>query len=710
MKFWKFIKLNEIFKMKKLSLFLLIILTSTLLYAQDNPLLNPYQTPFNVPPFDRIKTEHFLPAFKEAIKQQEIEIEKIVNNAAIPTFSNTIEALENSDILLSEVAGVFYNMLSANTSKELQEVAQEVAPLLSQHNDNILLNKKLFERIKYVYDRRTELKLSTEKMTLLEETYKRFIRGGAGLDEAKQNRLREINERLSVLSLKFGNNLLAETNNFKLIIENEEDLSGLPSNIISAAYETAQKNGLEGKWVFTLHNPSIIPFLQYSDKRDLREKILTAYMNRGNNNNEYDNKEIITEIVNLRIERANLLGYKSHADFQLEESMAKNPENVFKLLDQLWTPSIKTATKEAEELQKLIDKENGNFKLQPWDWRYYTEKLRKEKYNIDEELLKPYFELNSVKEGVFKLANILFGLTFKERKDIPKYNEEVQTYEVLDADGSHICIYYLDFHPRSNKRGGAWMSNYREQYIYKGKKVDPIICNVFNFTRPTKETPALLTLDEVETLFHEFGHALHGMLSKCEYKSISGTNVPRDFVELPSQIMENWALEPEVLAFYAKHYQTGEQIPNELLKKLDESSKFNQGFITTEYLAACYLDMAYHTLTNKLSEDILTFEKNAMEKIGLIPEILPRYRTTYFNHIFNSGYSAGYYSYIWSQVLDADAFEKFKEDGIFNKNTAESFRKNILEKGGTEDAMTLYIRFRGKEPDIKPLLKRRGLE
>lgn len=696
--------------MKKLSLFLLIVLISSLLKAQDNPLLNPYETPFNVPPFDRIKTEHFLPAFKEAIRQQEIEIEKIVNNAAIPTFSNTIEALENSDILLSEVASVFYNMLSANTSKELQEVAQEVAPLLSQHNDNILLNKKLFERIKYVYDRRAELKLSTEKMTLLEETYKRFIRGGAGLDEEKQKRLREINERLSVLSLKFGNNLLAETNNFKLIIENEEDLSGLPPNIVSAAFETAQKNGLEGKWVFTLHNPSIIPFLQYSDKRDLREKILNAYMNRGNNNNEYDNKEIITEIVNLRIERANLLGYKSHADFQLEESMAKNPGNVFKLLDQLWTPSIKTATKEAEELQKLIDKENGNFKLQLWDWRYYTEKLRKEKYNIDEELLKPYFELNSVKEGVFKLANILFGLTFKERKDIPKYNDEVQTYEVLDADGSHICIYYLDFHPRSNKRGGAWMSNYREQYIYKGKKVDPIICNVFNFTRPTKDTPALLTLDEVETLFHEFGHALHGMLSKCEYKSISGTNVPRDFVELPSQIMENWALEPEVLAFYAKHYQTGEKISSELLKKLDESSKFNQGFITTEYLAACYLDMAYHTLTNKLFEDILIFEKNAMEKIGLIPEILPRYRTTYFNHIFNSGYSAGYYSYIWSQVLDADAFEKFKEDGIFNKNTAESFRKNILEKGGTEDAMTLYIRFRGKEPDIKPLLKRKGLE
>ncbi|MCX7833773.1 MAG: M3 family metallopeptidase [Ignavibacteria bacterium] len=696
--------------MKKLTLFVLAIFTCISIHAQDNPLLSPYETPFNVPPFNRIKTEHFLPAFKEAIKQQEVEIDKIINNAAIPTFSNTIEALENSDILLTEVASVFYNMLSANTSKELQEVAQEIAPLLSQHNDNILLNKKLFERIKYVYDRKAELKLSTEKMTLLEETYKRFIRGGAGLAEDKQKRLREINERLSVLSLKFGNNLLAETNNFKLIIENEEDLAGLPPNVISAASEAAQKNGLDGKWLFTLHNPSIIPFLQYSDKRELREKILKAYMNRGNNNNENDNKNIIVEIVNLRIERANILGYKSHADFQLTETMAKTPENVFKLLDQLWIPSIKTAKKEAEELQNLINRENANFKLQPWDWRYYTEKLRKEKYNIDEESLKPYFELNSVKEGVFKLANLLFGLTFKLRTDIPKYNEEVQTYEVLDEDGSHICIYYLDFHPRPNKRGGAWMSNYREQYVYKGKNVNPIICNVFNFTRPTKDAPALLTLDEVETLFHEFGHALHGMLSKCEYKSISGTNVPRDFVELPSQIMENWALEPEVLAFYAKHYQTGELISQELLKKLDESSKFNQGFITTEYLAACYLDMAYHTLTSELYEDVLTFEKNAMDRIGLIPEILPRYRTTYFNHIFNSGYSAGYYSYIWSQVLDADAYEKFKEEGIFNKNTANSFRKNILEKGGTEDAMTLYIKFRGKEPDIKPLLKRKGLE
>jgi len=696
--------------MKKLILTALILICNTLLLGQDNPLLSPYETPFNVPPFNRIKTEHFLPAFKEAILQQEKEIEKIVSNSAIPTFSNTIEALENSDILLSEIAAVFYNMLSANTSKELQELAQEIAPLISQHNDKILQNKKLFERIKYVYDRRSELNLPTEKKTLLEETYKRFIRGGAGLDEEKQKRLREINERLSILSLKFGSNLLAETNNFKLIIENKEDLAGLPENVIASAYETAQKNGFEGKWMFTLHNPSIMPFLQYADKRELREKILTAYMNRGNNNNEYDNKEIVAEIIKLRIEKANLLGYNTHSEFRLEETMAKAPENVYKLLDQLWIPSIKTAQKEAEDLQKLIDKENGNFKLQPWDWRYYTEKLRKEKYNLDEEQLKPYFELNRVKEGVFKVANILFGLTFKLRTDIPKYNEEVQTYEVLDSDGSHICIYYLDFHPRSNKRGGAWMSNYREQYIYKGKNITPIITNVFNFTRPTKDMPALLTFDEVETMFHEFGHALHGMLSKCQYKSISGTNVSLDFVELPSQIMENWATEPAVLEFYAKHYQTGEKIPDELLKKLEESSKFNQGFITTEYLAACYLDMAYHTLTNELTEDILTFERNTMNKIGLINEILPRYRTTYFNHIFNSGYSSGYYSYIWSQVLDADAFEKFREDGIFNKTTAESFRKNILEKGGSEDPMVLYIRFRGKEPDIKPLLKRKGME
>jgi len=678
--------------------------------GQNNPLLESYNTIYNVPPFDKIKVEHFLPAFKEGMRQQEETIRKIIENTESPTFENTIEALEYSDHLISEIGGVYYNMLSANTSKELQDISREIAPMISRHNDNITLNDKLFAKIKYVYDNRETYKLDTEQSKLLEHYYKIFIRSGADLDDNKKTRLKEINEKISVLRLKFGENLLAETNAYKLTIEDKKDLSGLPQNLIDAAAETAKKSGQEGKWIFTLHNPSIMPFLQYSDKRDLRENIWRAYTNRGNNNNNNDNKDIITEIVNLRIEKAKLLGYKTHADFILEENMAKNPKNVYNLLDKLWEPSIKMARKESFDLQSMIEKENGTFKLHPWDWRYYTEKVRKEKYDIDEESLKPYFELENVKNGIFKLANKLYGITFTRRDDIPKYHDDVQVYEVKDEDGTYLGIYYLDFFPRPSKRGGAWMNNYRDQYYYDGKTVNPIITNVFNFTKPTSTTPALLTYDEVETFFHEFGHFLHGMLSKCKYKSIAGTNVARDFVELPSQIMENWASEPEVMELYAKHYKTGELIPPELTAKMKNSSKFNNGFGTTEYLAACYLDMSYHALSDNLNLDVTTFEDNAMNNIGLIPEIISRYKSTYFNHIFNSGYSAGYYSYIWSQVLDADAFEEFKENGIFDKKTAESFRKNILEKGNTEDPMVLYVRFRGSEPGITPLLKRKGMD
>jgi len=698
--------------MKKILIILsFLIFTQMNLISQTNPLLTEYNTPFNVPPFDLIKNEHFLPAFREGIKQQAKIIESIANNPESPTFENTIEALEYSDYLITEVQSVFNNLLSANTNPELQKIATEIAPEISANDDNILLNEKLFARIKIVYENRNILS-NPEQIRLLDKTYEKFVRGGANLDDLKKKRLREINKDLSVLRLKFGENLLAETNGFKLIIEDKKDLSGLPESVINGAYDAGKKNNMEGKWVFTLQNPSLIPFLQYADNRNLREKIWRKYISRGNNNNEFDNKEVILKTVNLKLEKAKLLGFKTTADFILDENMAKKSENVFEFLNKLWKPSLDVAKKEAEELQKLIEKDGDKFKLQPWDWRYYSEKLKKEKYNIEEEMLKPYFELENVKKGVFYLANRLYGLTFKKLDDMPKYNEEVQVYEVLDGDGSHIGIYYADFHPRAGKRGGAWMNNYRDQYISKdGKKVYPIITNVCNFSRPAGDSPALLTFDEVETFFHEFGHALHGFLSKCTYKSLAGTNVARDFVELPSQINENWLDEPEMLEVYARHYKTGEVIPKDLIEKLENSSKYGQGFATTEYLAASILDMEYHSLTEEMKISPIEFEKNILEeKYGLIPEIISRYKGTYFNHIFNSSYTAGYYSYIWAEVLDADAFELFKQKGIFDKATAESFRKNILEKGNTDDPMVLYKRFRGAEPSIEPLLKKRGLK
>ncbi len=690
------------------SFFMLLQVNS---YSQTNPLLTEYNTPFNVPPFDRIENKHFIPSLREGMKKQNDIIETIVNNPEAPTFENTILAYEYSDNLLTEVRNVFGNMQSANTSPELQKIASEIAPELSAHSDNILLNDKLFARIKAVYETKNRL-TDIEQIKLLEDTYKRFVRGGANLDDAKKTRLKEINKELSLLRLKFGENLLNETNGFKLIIEDKKDLSGLPESIINAAYETGKKNNMEGKWVFTLQNPSLIPFLQYADNRELREKIWRAYSSRGNNNNENDNKEVITKIVNLKLERAKLMGFNTTADFILDECMAKNPESVFDFLNKLWKPSLNAAKQEAEELQKLIDKENGKFRLQPWDWRYYAEKLKKEKYDFDEETMKPYFELENVRKGIFHLANKLYGLNFKKLDNMPKYNEEVQVFEVLDGDGSHIGIYYQDLHPRAGKRGGAWMSNYRDQYMTKdGKNVSPVIVNVCNFSRPAGDIPALLTFDEVETLFHEFGHALHGFLSKCKYRSLSGTSVARDFVELPSQINENWLDEPEMLEVYAKHYKTGEVIPKDLIEKLEKSSKYGQGFATTEYLAASLLDMEFHTLTEDLKISPMEFEKKILdEKYGLIPEIISRYKTTYFNHIFNSGYTAGYYSYIWAEVLDADAYALFKQKGIFDKETAESFRKNILEKGGTEDPMVLYKKFRGAEPSIEPLLIKRGLK
>lgn len=681
----------------------------------DNPFFRAYDTPFGVPPFDKIKPEHFEPALDEGMKQQAAEIARITAQTAKPTFANTIEALEATGDLLSRTSTVFSNLNGANTNETLQKIAQQVAPKLSKHGDDISLNPALFARVKAVYDQRNSLKLNSEQLKLLEKTYKNFVRSGAALPADKQERLRKINAELSVLTLKFGQNILAENNAYTLVIDKKEDLSGLPATLVSAAAEEAKKRklpnvGPEGKWVFTLQNPSVMPFLQYADNRTLREQIFKAYLERGNHNDERDNKENLAKIVALRAERAQLLGYANHAAYVLEESMAKTPAKAYDLLNQLWNATVPVTRQEAAELQALMKREGSNETLQGWDWRYYAEKLRKEKYALDEQELRPYFPLEGVRDGIFMLTNRLYGLTFERRPEVPGYHEEVTAWEVKEADGRHVGIMYMDFHPRASKRGGAWMTSYRRQEVDNGKKITPVVAIVCNFSRPAAGEPALLSLDEVNTFFHEFGHALHGLLSNVKYRSQSGTAVPRDFVELPSQIMENWAVEPAMLKLYAKHYKTGQVIPDALVEKIKTSSLFNQGFETSEYLAASLLDMAYHTLKPEESpKNVLEFEKTAMSKIGLIPQIPPRYRSTYFQHIFSGGYSAGYYSYIWSAVLDADAFEVFKEKGLFDPKSAQSFRKNVLERGGTEEPMTLYRRFRGAEPDIKPLLKRRGL-
>jgi peptidyl-dipeptidase Dcp len=676
----------------------------------ENPFFKPYGTPFETPPFNQIKTEHYLPAFEEGVKQQKAEIEAIITNSAEPTFENTIEALEKSGKLLTKVSGVFYNLTSAHTNDDLQALSKTITPMLTKHNDEINLNPELFEKIKKLYEKINKFNLAVEQKTLLEKYYKNFIRGGANLNGEDKERFKKINEELSLLSLRFGENLLKENNAFELIIEDEKDLAGLPKAVKNSAAEAAIQKGHEGKWVFTLHKPSLIPFLQYSQVRPLREKMFKAYINRGNNNNENDNKEILNKIASLRVERANILGYKTHADFILEENMAKNPKTVLEFLNKLWEPALNVAKHEAEELQQMIYKDGGDFNLEAWDWWYYSEKLRKDKYDLDEEMLRPYFKLENVINGAFEVAGKLYGINFAERFDIPIYHEDVRVFEVKEADGKHIGIFYTDYFPRASKRGGAWMNSYRKQSRLDDVNINPIICNVGNFSKPSGNMPALLSFEEVNTLFHELGHALHGLLSNSTYPSISGTSVPRDFVELPSQIMENWASHPDVLKMFAKHYQLNDPMPDDLIKKIVNASKFNQGFATVEYLAASFLDMDWHTLTDSQIKETLQFEKESLSKIGLIPEIESRYQSTNFAHIFSGGYSSGYYSYIWAEVLDADAFEAFKENGIFDKVTATAFRQNILEKGGIEDPMVLYKRFRGAEPKVEPLLERRGLK
>jgi peptidyl-dipeptidase Dcp len=679
--------------------------------TQMNPFFEPYNTPFEVPPFDKIMNKHYLPAFEQGIKEHNEEIKLITDSDKPADFSNTIEALDRSGSLLNKVNHVFSNLKEALTNDSLQEIARKVAPMLSKHSDEVNLNEQLFARVKGVYDCRSSFKLNLEQSRLLEETYKRFVRGGSNLSADKKIQLQKVNKELSLLDLKFGDNMLAETNNYKLVIDNREDLSGLSESVIAGAADEAKAQKLEGKWVFTLHKPSWTPFLTYANNRNLREKLYKAMYSRGNSNNGFDNKKVINKLINLRLEKANIMGFASWSDFVLDDCMAKNPANVYKLIGQVWSPAIKRAKEEVQDMQALIDKEGGKFKLQSWDWWYYSEKVRKEKYDLDEEQIRPYFVLNNVREGAFEVAHKLYGISFQRLKDIPVYHPECEVYEVKDGDGSDLGILYMDFFPRASKKGGAWMTNFREQYIEKGgKNIRPIISVTCNFSKPTADKPALLSFDEVETLFHEFGHSIHGLLSQCNYQGLAGTNVARDFVELPSQVLEHWASEPEVLRTYAKHYQTGEVIPQALVDKIVKAGKFNQGFLTVEYLAAAILDMDYHTITKIGDVDIEQFEKNSMDKAGLIAEIIPRYKSTYFAHTFSGGgeYSSGYYSYIWAQVLDNDTFEAFKEAGnIFDPKVAHSFRTNILERGGSDEAMNLYLKFRGEEPSIIPLLKNR---
>jgi peptidyl-dipeptidase Dcp len=678
--------------------------------GQDNPLLANYDTPFEAPPFDLIKNEHFKPAILEAIRVHDGEINAIANSKEQPTFANTIEAMETAGALLTRVNTIFSNLNSANTNEQLQAIAQEVAPELSKHNDNIFLNEKLFARVKAVWDKQINFRLTGEQAKLLERKYKAFLRSGANLDKAGKDRLRKINEELSVLSLKYGENALAENNAYRLVIDNKKDLTGLPEELIAAAADDAKAVDMEGKWIFTLQNASVMPFLQYAENRELRKEIWTAYQKRGNNGNESDNRALVVELANLRSEKARLLGFDSHADFILAERMAQTPGKVYDLLDQLWTPAIAKAKTEEADIKQMMEADGITSDVQPYDWRYYTEKIRKQRYDLDEQEIKPYFSLENVRNGIFKVTENLYGLKYRQVKDVPTYHEDVTAWEVTEKDGKHVGILYMDMHPRASKKGGAWMTSFRKQQMKDGKRVAPIISIVCNFSKPAAGKPALLTFDETTTFFHEFGHALHGLLSNVNYESLAGTSVFTDFVELPSQIMENWAAEPEVLKMYAKHYQTGEVIPDELIKKLQESATFDQGFATVEYLAASYLDMAYHTRTEPITQHVTPFEESAMKEIGLINSIIPRYRSTYFTHIYSGGYSAGYYSYIWSGVLDTDAFEAFRSKSLFDQETAKSFRTNILERGGTAEPMVLYKNFRGAEPTIGALLKKRGLE
>jgi peptidyl-dipeptidase Dcp len=673
----------------------------------SNPFLSEFETPYGTPDFDRIKVEHYEPAFLKGIKQQNEEIKAIVENPDEPTFENTIVALDNSGEILARVSGVFFALTEADTNDDMMALEAKIAPMLSEHSDNIFLNQELYKRVAAVHaqEEAGKIQLTTEQHYLLDKYYKEFVRSGAGLDAQKQERLREINKQLSTLTIEFGNHVLADNNDYLLVVDKKEDLAGLPDAVIAGAAQEAKAHGKDGKWVFTLQESSRTPLLQYAQNRELRKNIYQAYTSLGNRGNANDNKEVLKKVLALRLEKAQLMGFNNFAEYQLADNMAKNPKNALDLLYGLWEYSIKNAKAEADELQKIMDREGKGEKLEAWDWWYYAEKLRQEKYDLNEDAIKPYFSQEDVHNGLCTVVNKLYGITLTPCDSISVYNKDVKTYIVKDADGSLLGVFYSDYMPRASKRSGAWMSNFREQQ----EGVRPLIYNVASFTKPAGDLPSLLTIDEARTMYHEFGHALHGLLTQCKYKGVSGTSVAQDFVELPSQIMEHWAVSPEVLKMYAKHYQTREAIPDSLIAKIENQALFNQGFMTTELLAAAILDMEMHCLTTMEGFDVLQFEKQLMDKLGLIPQIAPRYRSTYFNHIMG-GYAAGYYSYIWAERLDTDAFEAFKEHGLFDQATATSFRKNILEKGGSDDPMKLYVTFRGAEPSLDALLKTRGLK
>ncbi len=670
-----------------------------------NPFFTEWETPFGVPPFEKIKNEHYMPAIDSGIVLARLQIAEITGSEEAPTFANTVAKYDRSDEMLSRAAYVFYSQTSASTNDTLEQLQMEIAPKVSAFSDEVLLNAALFSRIKTVWENRDSVQLNEEELFLLDNLYKSFVRNGALLNQEDQEKLKMLNQKLSVLTVEFSQNVLAETNKFKLVIDSEADLKGLPESVVTTAAAMAKDEGMEGKWLFTTQKPSMLPFLQYAENRDLRKKLYDAYLNRGNNGDENDNNKILADIVRLRAERAKLLGYRTHADIVLETRMAKTPENVLNLLNNLLGRALPVAGRERDEMQKIIEAEGGTFKLEPHDWWYYAEKLRKSKYDLDENELRPYFSLDNVRDGAFAVANKLYGITFTPINEIPLPHPDAQAFEVKEADGSHVGVLYMDFFPRESKRQGAWCGGYRDHQVVDGKEITPVVTIVGNFTPPAGDKPALLSMDDVMTLFHEFGHGLQGLFSENTYSS---TTVAWDIVELPSQIMEHWVTEPEVLAMYAKHYETGEVIPQELVEKIRNSSYFNTGFDNVEIMAASLLDMAYYSIEEPAVVDPQQFEEETMNKIGMIPEIEPRYRSTYFLHMID-GYDAGYYVYTWAAVLDNDAYEAFREKGIFDQATATSFRKNVLNRMGTMEAEQMYLNFRGREPEIEPLLRNRGL-
>jgi peptidyl-dipeptidase Dcp len=673
-----------------------------------NPLLEVYKTPHQTIPFNEIKTEHYFPAFEEAMKQHTIEVDAIVNNPEAPTFKNTIEALEHTGKLLTKVSSPFYNMLSSETSDELQEIAEKISPILTEHSNSISLNEKLFERVKVVYNQKDKLKLTKEQQMLLKNTYDGFADNGANLSEADKEKYREVSKDLNMLSLQYGQNVLKETNKYSLLITDKNLLKGLPVDVMDMLAANAKKADKEG-WMLNLKTTTYVPFMKYAENRDLRRELYVAYATRCMIGGEYDNRENIRKIANDRLKIANLLGHKSYADYVLKHRMAEDKKQVYDLLDKLLNAYKPTAAKEYESVQAYADQHGAYFKLQPWDWSFYSEKLKDEKYAINDEILKPYFELEHVKKGVFGLATRLYGIRFTKNAKIPVYHKEVEAYDVTDENGKFLAVLYTDFHPRDGKRAGAWMNDFKPQWMEGNTDSRPHITIVMNFTRPTSTKPALLTFDELTTFLHEFGHSLHGMLTKCTYESLSGTAVYRDFVELPSQVMENWGSEKEFLDGFAVNYLNGEKIPVELIQKIKASENFNAAYFCLRQLSFGYLDMAWHTIETPFEGNVTGYEKQAMVSTQILPDFAEGAMSPNFSHIFSGGYAAGYYSYKWAEVLDADAFSVFAKKGIFDKKTAESFRKNILEKGGTEQPMELYKRFRGQEPTIDALLKRNGI-